>query len=283
MTDILITGASGFIGAPLVAEIRSAGHEVFAAGRAQGDICEEATWAAFPDVDVVIHLAGKSFVPESWVNPAAFVRSNVQGTLGALEYCRTRGARLIYLSSYMYGQPERLPIPESAPVSAVKPYALTKKLAEEAAQFYVSGFKVPVTILRLFNVYGPGQSAQFLIPSIVQQARAGETIRVKDLEPRRDYVYVTDVLRAVVAALGSKQPGGVYNVGSGVSHSVAQVIAAIQRTWGTACPVISEGVRRPGEIMDTVADITRARQQLGWEPLFDLSQGIEDMRRRGGA
>jgi len=278
MSRVLVTGASGFIGKHLVPRLRADGHHVVAVRRTSGDVAEQATWKNFPLADVVVHLAANSFVPDSWEAPGEFLRTNLLGTVAAMEYCRERAAHLVFLSSYMYGDPIHQPIAESVTLVAKNPYALSKKLAEEACQFFADRFGIHVTILRPFNIYGPGQSDAFLVPTIVNQLSAGKEIRVKDLEPRRDYVYVLDVVEAMVKAVACERGFSVFNVGSGASHSVAELIRIIQDVWGTDLPVRSEGVRRKDEVMDTVADITLAEQQLGWKPRFTLRQGIEDLR-----
>jgi nucleoside-diphosphate-sugar epimerase len=277
MSRVLVTGASGFIGTHLVPRLRAEGHEAFAMCRASGDISEPATWKRFPAADVVVHLAARSYVPNSWDAPAAFLRTNLSGTVEALEYCRAHGAHLVFPSSYMYGDAARQPIPESSPLVAKNPYALSKKLAEETCGFFAERFGVRITVLRPFNIYGPGQSETFLIPWIVSQLKTATEVRVKDLEPRRDYVYVLDVVDAIVKAISREPRFGVFNLGYGASHSVADVIQAIQDVWGTTLPVRSDGIRRKDEIMDTVADISRAERELGWKPRFTLRQGLEDL------
>jgi nucleoside-diphosphate-sugar epimerase len=277
MSRVLVTGPSGFIGRHLIPRFRAEGHEVFAVDRASGDVAEAATWNGFPPADVVVHLAAKSSVPASWAAPAAFLRTNLSGTVAAIEYCRTHGSHLIFPSSYMYGNAARQPIPESAPRVARNPYALSKKMAEEACEFFADRFGLNITILRLFNIYGPGQSDSFLVPTIVNQLKAGTEVHVQDLEPRRDYVYVLDVVEAMVKAAATRRGLSVFNLGSGASHSVADLIRTIQDVWGTDLPVRSDGVRRRDEIMDTVADISRAGRLLGWTPQFTLRQGIEDL------
>ena len=277
MSKVLVTGASGFIGRHLTPALRAGGHEVIEARRAAGDVADAATWKQFPRADVVVHLAARSFVPESWEAPSLFLRTNLGGTVEAMEYCRAHGAHLVFPSSYLYGDAVQQPIAEDSTLVAKNPYALSKKLAEEACAFYADRFGLTITILRPFNIYGPGQSDAFLVPTIVSQLKAGRGIRVKDLEPRRDYVYVVDVVEAMVKAMSAPRGLSVFNIGSGTSHSVADLIRIVQAVWGTSLPVSSDGVRRKDEIMDTVADIARAREQLGWKPRFTLRQGIEDL------
>ena len=277
MSKVLVTGATGFIGQHLVPRLRSEGHEVVEGRRAAGDIADGATWQRFPPADVLVHLAARSFVPESWDTPALFMSTNLLGTVEAMEYCRRHGAHLVFPSSYMYSEASRQPISEDTPLVASNPYALSKMLAEEACAFFTDRFGLTITILRPFNIYGAGQSNAFLVPTIVNQLKTGKVIRVKDLTPRRDYVYVVDVVEAMVKAMTSPQRFSVFNIGSGTSHSVADLIRTIQDVSGTDLPVHSDGVRRKDEIMDSVADISRAERQLGWKPRFTLRQGIEDL------
>jgi nucleoside-diphosphate-sugar epimerase len=278
MSRVLVTGACGFLGRHLVPRLRASGHEVTEACRELGDVADPGTWRHYPSADAVVHLAAQSFVPESWERPADFMRTNLLGTIGALEYCRKHGAGLVFPSSYLYGEVARQPIPEESCLVARNPYALSKKLAEEACRFYAEGYGLGVTVLRPFNIYGAGQADRFLVPTILQQLRHGKEIHVKDLEPRRDYVYVLDVVDVMVRTVACRQGFHVFNVGSGVSHSVRELIQMIQDVWGTDLPVRSDGERRRGELMDTVADTTRATQQLGWTPRFSLRLGLEDLR-----
>jgi len=278
MVDVLVTGASGFIGRRLSPILRSSGLVVEEIVREHGDVADEKTWDAAPPCKAVVHLAGRSFVPDSWEQPASFLRTNVQGTINALEYCRKHRASLVYLSSYLYGHPKSLPIPETAPLHATNPYASSKALAEQACRMYAQHFGLAITVLRLFNVYGPGQPEPFLIPLLVRQVAEGREIVVQDLEPRRDYVYVDDVAQAVAKALASSNGLRVVNVGSGASHSVAELVRLIQTIWRSALPVRSKEVRRKDEIMDTIADIRAARELLGWQPEHTLEEGLRALR-----
>src|SRR5271166_3274162 len=165
--EILVTGATGFLGRHLVVALESRGRAVRQHSSADGDIAS----CSLPmdGVSHVFHLAAKSYVPESWQNPPAFYHTNVMGTVNVLEHCRQNHAALTLISSYVYGQPQRLPIAEDQPLVAANPYAHTKILAEETARFYEQRFGITLLIVRPFNIYGPGQRGSFLIPSIVRQ------------------------------------------------------------------------------------------------------------------
>jgi GDP-4-dehydro-6-deoxy-D-mannose reductase len=275
MTKLLVTGASGFIGRNLIARLHNYRHNIIEASRICGDVSDKSTWSQFSHAEVVIHLAANTFVPDSWKDPNAFLKTNLQGTACALDYCRQHDAKFVFLSTYLYGNPSSLPIPESAPLVASNPYALSKKLAEEVCEFYANTFGVRITILRPFNVYGPNQSSQFLIPSLIDQVLTNSNICVKDLEPRRDYIYIDDLVDAIIKASDNRSVFDIFNIGTGVSHSVAELIDIIQNIRGTVLDVHSAGERRQDEVMDTQADVTRARQILGWTPRYSLRAGLE--------
>lgn len=274
--EILITGATGFIGKRVAALLATKGWKFHGLGSGDGDIAERSTLDAFGNrFTRVIHLAGRTFVPDSWREPLAFERTNVEGTKNVLEFCRARGASLVFISAYVYGNPARQPISEQAPAAPNNPYATSKLLAEQVCRSYNEAHGVPVTVLRPFNVYGPGQPGRFLVPSLLRQAREGRAIEVQDLSPRRDWVFVDDVVSAIAAAVQKPHGYSVYNIGSGVSTSVEELAALVQRACGTALPVRSAGRPRENEIADTVADIAKARRELNWVPATSLIEGLE--------
>lgn len=273
MSKILVTGANGFVGSFLCKALKALNHEVMELTSSDGDIIDPKTWENIPASEVVIHLAAKTFVPDSWKNPELFLQTNTLGTVLALEYCRKHGARMVFISSYLYGNPASLPINELAPISIPNPYALSKKAAEDYCRFYADSYKVNMVIIRPFNLYGYGQSNNFLIPEIILQVLKGKEVRVKDLEPKRDYIYITDFIEAIIKCIDSHR-FEIFNIGSGISYSVGELIQMIQDICGTQLPVISSAEKRPAEIMDTVADISKAKELLNWTPSNTMYEGL---------
>jgi GDP-4-dehydro-6-deoxy-D-mannose reductase len=277
LAKLLVTGASGFIGVPLVRALE-AGNEIKALRRADGDIALPKTLAGIGDVDHVFHLAGRSFVPDSWSDPASFVNTNVGGTTAVLDFCRRTGASMTFVSAYVYGQPDRLPIDETHPVRPNNPYAMSKYLAEQACAFYASQFGVRATVVRPFNIYGPRQAGHFLIPTVVRQLKEGGPIRVLDLAPRRDYLYVDDLVDLLVRTLIGNQSGyTVVNAGSGSSVSVAELVDTLQTIAGTSLEVLSENKPRLEELNDVRAAVARARDCFGWMPQRSLADGLQQL------
>lgn len=276
MLDAIVTGASGFIGKAVCDRLERDGLEVLRLQHADGCVTDEALWKSLPKSKVLIHLAGRSYVPDSWQYSADFMHANVVGTQRALSWCKAIGARMVFSSAYVYGIPQRLPIPESDAVRPNNPYAVSKYLGEQLCEFAAHVEKVDVSVLRVFNVFGPGQRAEFLIPTLIGQL-SGSEIRVMDLAPRRDYVYLSDVADAFAKASAASRGYHCINIGSGQSYSVAELVAEIQAVAGTALPVVSEDVVRPQEIPDVQADTTLAQKVLDWSPAWTLSAGLREI------
>lgn len=273
---ILVTGASGFIGTRLVRHLRETGHTVYCHDYEQGDISRADALQTYPVVDHVFHLAGRVFVPASWEETHGFYRVNIMGTVTVLEYCRTKKCSLTYISTYVYGEPQAVPIVEAHPLKAVSPYHQSKLIGEELVAFYSSIFGVKAAVLRPFNIYGPGQNKQFLIPKVLDQLldKGATSINVFNLEPRRDYIYIDDVVAAMTATLQQMSHYDVYNVGCGISYSVADVIETCMKVTGIVKPYQGEKRIREGEINDCRADISKITKELGFHPRVSLEMGI---------
>lgn len=282
MSKILVTGASGFIGTALVSRLKSLGHIIIGTG--QGEVRSPDYFNDYQDESIthVYHLAARTFVPASWEMPEDFYSVNIMGTLNVLEFCRKNNISLTLVSAYIYGKQKEMPISESSAVEPNNPYAISKYMAETACHEYAREFDLSVTIVRPFNIYGINQPEHFLLPTIIKQAMDDEQIEVMDLVPKRDYLYLEDLVDALVMTMGHKGVH-VYNAGSGVSYSVAEIIASVQSVLGTEKQVVSKKVERVSEVLDVVADISLIQNKLGWSPKTSFKQGIEYIvnERRG--
>lgn len=276
---ILVTGAGGFIGSAFTGFLEQKNEAVIPLTSKECDILAKEKLEAMPweHVSHIVHLAGMTFVPKSWEAPGEFIEVNTGGTLNILEICRKRRISLTYISAYIYGAPERNPIKETDRVCPNNPYAQSKYMAEELCRFYARQFGVKVSIIRPFNVYGAGQKETFLIPQIIKQAMTEKTIHVMDMKPKRDYVYLEDLLEAIYLTIGKEWTLETFNIGSGQSFSVREVIDKVQEILGSNKPIFSENEARRNEMNDVVADISHSKEVLGWEPAYTLEAGLRKM------
>ena len=275
---IAITGAAGFVGQHVMPLLKThEGVEVLNLDIKDGiDVCD---WENVKDIkaDLFIHLANKSYVPDSYEYPRSFFDVNINSTLNILELARLNKARVIYFSSYVYGHPEYLPINEEHPIQEFNPYSATKIMCEQMCRSYAQDLKLPVAVFRPFNIYGTGQNVQFLLPMMVHQLQGGK-IQVRDDRPKRDYIHIEDVASAVefMAFAEWKDTFAVYNIGSGKSYSVREVAEMLMRLWPQPVEYMATGETRPNEVLDTVADISRLKR-MGWSPRISLEKGLKEM------
>ena len=278
MKKLLITGSEGFVGKNLIRYLKNYSFQIIETKDKSFDLKLNESWKQIEKCDYLIHLAGKSFVPKSWEEPARFIENNILLITNALEYCRVNKTKLIFLSSYLYGNCKKMPIKENAPIEATNPYALSKLLSEKLCYFYKNNFQVNNIILRVFNLYGPGQPKEYLLSKITNQVRYENIIKVDDLSPKRDYVYIDDLCSAIVKAINYKGNEHIFNIGSGKSYSVKEVIDFIQNIYGTSFNIKEKKLIRRNEILNTIADINLAKKELEWFPIYDLKEGLKKIK-----
>lgn len=305
MAVVAVTGAGGFIGSHLTERLLEDGHRVRALVRytstssigflgpardrfgdqleiVAGTVADPGcTRSLVEDADIVLHLAALIGIPYSYVGPHHYVQTNVTGTLNMLEAARATGvARFVHIStSETYGTAQFTPITEAHPVHAQSPYAATKAGADQLALSYHRSFDLPVVVVRPFNTFGPRQSARAFIPTVVAQALSGDEVRLGSLTPRRDLNYVSDTVNGMLlAATAPGVEGREINVGSGISHSVGEVAQAIIDRVNPAARITFDATReRPekSEVMDLLADISRAEALLGYRPQITFNEGLD--------
>ena len=276
----LITGAGGFVGQTLVRHLEASGDEVVALDRAGGpDITDpaavrEAIVGHRPDA--VYHLAAVTHIGASWDAPLDVFRVNAEGTLNVLSACKAAGVDRVLLvgSADEYGavRPQDLPLSEDAPLRPLTPYGASKVAAEFLGLQAFLGERLPVIRVRAFNHTGRNQPDRFMIPGLARRIAAAERdgrkeIPIGSLEPVRDFTNVDDVVAAYRLLVERGEPGEVYNVCSGVGHSVAEVADLLLGMARHAIELVPDpSLLRPVEVPRLVGDNTRLRQATGWAP-----------------
>jgi nucleoside-diphosphate-sugar epimerase len=254
----LVTGASGFIGKYLLEDLKNSGAEIMRLTRENGDIREASTFENFRHKGIkhVYHLAGLSFVPDSWEQPETYIDVNLNGMRRVLEFARAECASVTFVSSYLYAPKVPLPTPETADLAPQNPYALSKYLCEEMCRYYVSFFNLDIQVVRPFNVFGPGQPAHFILPRLHAVARGLDTRPLGNLDVWRDFIHVSDLVR-ILSAVSAQKGYSVWNAGSGVSVHLLALAKALnipENMYGRS--------RRNNEILKTQA-CTRKTSSLG--------------------
>jgi UDP-glucose 4-epimerase len=295
--NFLITGAAGFLGSALANQLAREGHQVrglddLSTGDPQslapdvhftrGDVSDRPKlWTLLQEVDVVYHLAARVSVPESVLYPRDYNTVNVGGTVALMEAMRDVGVRRVVLASSgaVYGDLPDQPLKETITPNPSSPYAVSKL----AAEFYVRTigglWGISTVSLRIFNAYGPGQrlpaSHPPVVPHYLKQAlRGGTLVAHGDGTQTRDYVYVDDVVSALVAASTAPNINGlVINVGSGTETSIRDLIQCVLQVTGSNAEVIYNA-KTSGGVSRMRADLTLAGQRLNYRPSISLAEGL---------
>jgi dTDP-glucose 4,6-dehydratase len=302
--SVLVTGAGGFIGSHLAEALVHAGASVRAFVRYnsrgdhgllelaepevaqeidvfRGDLANpEAVAGAAEGREIVLHLGALIPIPYSYRHPREFVTANVEGTLNVLEASRRADVqRIIHTStSEVYGTAETVPIGEEHRLHPQSPYAATKVGADQIALSYQRSFGTPVAIVRPFNTFGPRQSARAVIPTIITQALSRGVIELGATHTTRDFLYVADTVAGIMrGAITEGIEGEVINLGTGVEVTIGEVAERVLRLLDKDVSVsLDEQRLRPpeSEVERLIADTTKAKSLLGWEPEVDLDEGL---------
>ncbi len=295
MAKVLVTGGAGFVGSHIVDALIEKGHQVLiidnlSTGK-RDNINPQAKFfeadlrdfdkirPLFEGVDFVFHEAALPRIPFSIDKPRESNEVNINGALNALVAAKdAKVKKFIYAaSSSAYGNQKQLPLKEDMIAAPLNPYALQKYVGELYSRVFFEIYGLPTVSLRYFNVYGPRAGAEgayaTVIPIFLRQKRAGESLTIHgDGEQTRDFSHISDVVRANILAMESEKTGKgeVINIGAGDNHSVNKIAKIIGGETVNAS-------MRPGDIRHTLADITRAKELLDWEPKVKLDQGIKEL------
>ncbi len=290
---VIILGGAGFIGSHLAEYLINKKYSVkiidnLSTGRIENikhfknkikfvnaDISKKGKWIhEFKNINYVFHLAALADIVPSIDNPNKYYQSNVTGTINVLEAVRKyKIEKLIYTaSSSCYGIPKKYPTNEQEKINPKFPYAVTKYLGEQLIVYWSKIYKIDFVSLRLFNVYGPrsrtsGTYGAMFGVFLAQKLSGKPFTLVGNGEQSRDFTYVSDVVRALIAAARSKKKRKIYNVGSNKSIKIKTIIKYLKGSY-IKLP------KRPGEPEITFANIKKIKKELNWTPKVDIKKGI---------
>ncbi len=296
---ILVTGGAGFIGSHVAQAYQERGHQVVVLDNlctgsrdnlapglrlVEMDITDPGLdrFLAREGFAVVNHHAAQVSVPASTADPDQDLRVNGMGTLNLLQAAAASGVqRFIFISSggAVYGEQEKLPIAEDTLPRPLSPYAAHKLLGESYLPFFRQAQGLDYVVLRYANVYGPRQAPHAeagvaaIFTDLLLQGRPGTIYRYPDMDKGmiRDYVFVSDVVEANLAAL-ERGEGRIYNIGTGVPTATLDLYQTLARVLGVDLPP-RLGPPRPGDLRRSLLDCTRARRELGWQARVELEEG----------
>lgn len=303
--NALIIGAAGFVGGYLARELLSNGFHVSLTKLPFENINIENTDVFNCDVtsynsvyetvtavqpDVIYHLAAQSSVKVSWEKPSLTLDINVNGTLNLLEVCRTlpsenRPRILLIGSAEEYGKvtPDMCPINEECSCNPANIYALSKLTQNHLGRLYASAYGLDIINVRAFNHTGPGQSPSFVLSDFcrqvaeIERGRKTPIIRVGNLDAKRDFTDVRDIVKAYILLSEKGKSGETYNVGSGKAISISELLSEVLSTSDTEIKIETDPEKlRPSDVPLHVADISKIREETGWTPTIPLSKTIKD-------
>ncbi len=235
------------------------------------------------DIDVIFHLAALIGIPYSYLAPASYIATNVNGTLNIANAWRNTPDSPIMVqmsTSEVYGTARFVPITEEHPLQGQSPYSATKIAADQLAYSFYASFDLPVVIARPFNTYGPRQSARAVIPTIISQIANGKRqIKLGAVSPTRDFNFVQDTVAGFIAAFKSDQGlGEVVNFGSNFEISIGETAQLIAEAMNTEIEIVTDEARlRPenSEVERLWADNSKAKQLFGWTPEYSEREGFK--------
>lgn len=285
MNKILITGYTGFVGSNFV-NLFSKKYSLIGVNRKHNKIqsikqikkdIRKITLNDIPkDIDFIIHLAATSEIKYCENNPRECFEININGTEKMLEIARKLDTKLLFMStSHVYGNPKKPPISENHPLQPTSIYSTSKLASEIICESYANSYDLEISIIRLFSTYGPYEPSYKVTSEIISQILTKNTITLGNLHPKRDFIYIEDVVRAIDIVINKSKKFNIFNVGSGKSHSISAICKKLQKITKKNIPIKSSKVRiRKQEIDNVVADCSKIKK-LGWTPKVDLNKGLQ--------
>jgi len=285
MKNLLITGYNGFIGSHLISNLDNKYRLIGISSKddtkdnilkIKKDIRKISLSDIPRKIDCIIHLVALTDVKFCQENPTKCMDVNLIGTQKMLEIARKLDSKFVYVSTnHVYGRPRQLPIKENHPKNPISEYAISKQGGEVFCETYSRAYGLDISIPRLFSVYGP-RSPQHLVTSrIINQILTKKIIKLGNLYPQRDFVYIKDVIEAIKLITKKTKGFNSYNIGTGKSHSILKICKILKKISNKNFEIKSvKSYSRNKEIPKIVSDSTKLRK-LGWKPEIEIEEGLK--------
>jgi len=275
MSKILITGSTGFIGREIIKRLDKSEVIIDSNDSERIDLQNREQVMKLDSADLVIHLGGKT--PQNELKWSEYFDNNVIGTLNVLEYCiQKKVKKMIYVSSYVYGNPKYCPVNENHPINPHNAYTESKYLAERLCEFYCNRSDLNLIILRPFNIFGQSMRDGFLITNLINSVKTGKKLTIVNKNSKRDFLHVDDFVDLIVKLIDYDFKFEVFNVGAGRSYSFVDIIEKIER-------ITSQKINAEYEdnkeifIDDITSDISKIKNKIDWQPRIKFDEGLEKM------
>ena len=284
MKQIVITGHNGFLGSNLLSKLISEKYKITGISKTikkNNSIKQiKKNILNIKDSDIannscIIHLAAITNVAYCEKYPEECYKVNVIATQKILEIARKKNCSLIYPStSHVYAIPHKLPIKEAHPTNATSVYSESKISGEKLCETYSKSYGLNISVLRLFSTYGPKNSEYKVESRIITQLLSNRTIKIGNLSPKRDFVYIDDVIRAFQIVMKNLKSFNTYNVGSERSYSIQEICNILKKLSGKKNPIIVDKTKlRKNDTKNVVSDCSKIKK-LGWKPRVSINKGL---------
>lgn len=273
MVKILVTGSSGFIGKKIVKKLDKSIIITDSDNSERIDLQNREQVMKLDTADLVIHLGGKT--PQDELKWSEYFDNNVIGTLNVLEYCiQKKVKKMIYVSSYVYGNPKYCPVDENHPVNPHNAYTESKYIGERLCEFYCRRSDLNLIILRPFNIFGESMREGFLITNLINSVKTGKKVTIVNKNSRRDFLHVDDFADLIVKLTDYDFKFEIFNVGAGESYSFEDIIKKIEIM---ASQKINVNYEENKEIFidEITSDISKIKDKINWQPKIKFNEGLE--------
>ena len=273
MDSIFVTGSSGFIGRKIIEKLPKSEVLTDSDNSKRIDLQNIKEVLNIDSADIVIHLGGKT--PKKELKWSDYFSNNISGTLNVLEYCiKKKVKKLIYVSSYVYGNPKYCPIDENHPVNPHNAYSESKYLGERLCKFYCDRTELNLTILRPFNIFGESMNEGFLLTNLINAVKTDKKITIVNKNSKRDFLYIDDFVDLILKIKDYNCKFEIFNVGTGVSFSFNDVIKKIE--YITSKKLNLDYLDDDKTFMGNIqADISKIKEKLNWKPKIEFEEGLK--------